>query len=1339
MPPKQKTKADLKQAVDQLTEKLRAAEARLDVDVEAERDEALERADEAERRVLDLEQEIGQLKKDLEGTTDHVASEVEREVKTRLKRAESDLAGSEEHVRQLELELGDARDEVDRLEWKLESAERDAELQAARVREQAQRDHRKELEARDELIALLKEKLSRQNEPKAMDTEAPPPSSSTGSGCTPDPQHKKETVPVANSGRTVRLSLPTLPTFSGEECRDDEDLFERWVRKLEKYAELESWSDREKLVQLELRLKGRAERLFEVLPSESKSSFKSAVEGLKKRLAPARRDALLSAQLMKRKQLPSESVDQYAQEFETLFDRSYGRRSGMDQESKDLLKRDLFVLGLKMKWQEKVLPSAKTFADSLHQARAAEEQERQLNELHKPQGSSSSAATPSNSADRGSSTSRTGHSSNSSRYPRCRECGSTRHKQRDCPQRRPPSETPARENTRSGSSSAVKAARVTRGEESLDDQCRRLADQLAEAEYQRMSKSYSSNAAVDAVTGSLGPLYYATVTVGGVPVEGMVDPGSSATIMSFNLFQKIGRRAGILKEALKPLDSGLVLRDYSQRPIPIGACVELTFEWGGKSVTSTVFLRSDLGVGGEPCLLGTNVVILLGLMVPGPGVEPRGGDRSPTVCFVQPKRVPGGGAVIVKAKLPNSTPSTDSVFFQPNQRWMADTGLKIEESVVQPDDEGCVHLLVQNPSRDTHKLSIGTPVGQLEPCVEISPGELVNDETNEEPVGLVNRIDDNVQKERVEKLKEMLRVSEEGLTQDEQTRVRDFVLEAHDVFALSELERGEVEGIRHEIDTGDSPPIRQPPRRVPFSLRPTIKGLVDNMLKTKVVQESNSPWSSPVVLVKKKSGEYRFCVDYRALNAVTRKDVFPMPRIDDMLDQLGGKKIFTTLDARSGYWQIKMGSESQEKTAFSTHDGLYEFRVMPFGVCNGPATFQRLMHHALRGFGEFCNVYIDDMIVFSSSVGEHLEHLQLVFDRLREVGVRLHPAKCEFASPKVHYLGHVITAEGILPNPDKVKAVKEFRNPTNVKEVREFLGLAGYYRRFVPNFARVAGPLHSLTRQEVPFHWTRECQQSFDSLKQLLSEPPVLAYPDFARPFTLHTDASGKGLGAVLEQEGEEGKNHPVAYASRTLSKHEKNYGITDLEALGVVWALRHFRAYLLGHACVVVTDHAPLRALLKAKHQSGKLARWGQTIAEFNVEIKYRPGRQHSNADALSRAPLESVNSVQADETTTNTVATDNMASQQRDDPQLKAIIEYLDGGILPTDEKLAKRLVLERSRFTIQDGVLFYVDVARENSLRVAVSSNSQRKLLEEIHGGSLSGHFAARSMYNTLARRY
>ena len=230
-------------------------------------------------------------------------------------------------------------------------------------------------------------------------------------------------------------------------------------------------------------------------------------------------------------------------------------------------------------------------------------------------------------------------------------------------------------------------------------------------------------------------------------------------------------------------------------------------------------------MGGKPYLLGMIVVIPLGLMVPDPGVEPRGGDRSPTVCFIQSKRVPGGGAVIVKAKLPNSAPSTDSVLFK-DRRVLFNLMTK----------GACICW-----SKIRVVISTNYPLGQLEPCVEISPGELVNDEMNEEPVGLVNQVDDNVQKERVEKLKEMLRVSEEGLMQDEQTRVRDFVLEAHDVFALSELERGEVEGIRHEIDTGDSPPIRQLPRRVPFSLRPTIKGLVDNILKTKVVQDVKQP------------------------------------------------------------------------------------------------------------------------------------------------------------------------------------------------------------------------------------------------------------------------------------------------------------------------------------------------------------------------------------------------------------------------------------------------------------------------------------------------------------------
>ena len=289
-------------------------------------------------------------------------------------------------------------------------------------------------------------------------------------------------------------------------------------------------------------------------------------------------------------------------------------------------------------------------------------------------------------------------------------------------------------------------------------------------------------------------------------------------------------------------------------------------------------------------------------------------------------------------------------------------------------------------------------------------------------------------------------------------------------------------------------------------------------------------------------------------------------------------------------WQIQMQESSQEKTAFITYDGLYEFRVMPFGLCNAPATFQRLMQRILHGLGEFSSAYIDDIIVFSGSMEEHLDHLRQVFNRLRRVGLKLHPQKCVFGSPEVLYLGHRVSAEGIMPDPQKIMAVKHFPVPGCLRELRQFLGLASYYRCFIKNFARISNPLYALLWQDVQFLWTTHCQQAFRQLKDLLTSAPVLAYPDFSIKFLLHTDASREGLGAVLEQE-EDGQKHLIAYASRTVSPTERNYGVTELEGLAVVWAIKHFRAYLVGHKCEVVTDHAPLKSLLTARHSSGRLA----------------------------------------------------------------------------------------------------------------------------------------------------
>lgn len=295
-----------------------------------------------------------------------------------------------------------------------------------------------------------------------------------------------------------------------------------------------------------------------------------------------------------------------------------------------------------------------------------------------------------------------------------------------------------------------------------------------------------------------------------------------------------------------------------------------------------------------------------------------------------------------------------------------------------------------------------------------------------------------------------------------------------------------------------------------------------------MIQPSNSPWASPVVMVRKRDGTHRFCVDYRELNSVTKADTFPLPRIDDLLDQLGAARYFSTLDLASGYWQIRMHPDSVEKTAFTTPHGLHEFRVMPFGLTNAPGVFQRLMERVLAGLNPpdgaaFVVVYIDDVLVFSRSLEEHLEHLRRVILRICEAGLKLKPSKCHFIREEVEYLGHLITPQGLKTNARLTAAVAEFPRPQNVSEVRRFLGLSSYYRRFVSNFARVASPLHALTRKGAEFEWTNECEVSFQALKEKLTSAPVLAYPSFERPFVLETDASIAGIGAVLSQPQDDG------------------------------------------------------------------------------------------------------------------------------------------------------------------------------------------------------------------------
>ena len=442
-----------------------------------------------------------------------------------------------------------------------------------------------------------------------------------------------------------------------------------------------------------------------------------------------------------------------------------------------------------------------------------------------------------------------------------------------------------------------------------------------------------------------------------------------------------------------------------------------------------------------------------------------------------------------------------------------------------------------------------------------------------------------------------------------------------DVFSQDENDLGRTNIIMHHIDTGDARPVRQPLRRYPPAHVEAISEHVDNMLKQGTIEPASSPWASKVVLVKKKDGSLRCCIDYRQLNTVTRKDVYPLPRIDDCLDAMGSATLFSTFDLRSSYHQVEVAPQDRDKTTFICPRGMYRYRTMPFGLCNAGATFQRLMDVVMSGLHlDVCLVYLDDIIIFSRTVEEHLERrLVRVLGRLRSAGLKLKPEKCSLFQRSVSFLGHVLSGEGIATDPEKIKTVTEWPVPTSVKEVRSFLGLAGYYRRFVKGYASVAAPLPALTKKDQPFVWTEETQRAFEMLRDALTLPPILAMPNDTGDFVLDTDASDQTIGAVLSQV-QDGIERVIAYASRTLDKREVNYCITRKELLAIVYSLKYFKQYLMGRHFKIRTDHAPLTWLRHTPDPIGQQARWLEIMEEYDFE--HRPGVKHGNADAISRRP---------------------------------------------------------------------------------------------------------------------
>ena len=691
-----------------------------------------------------------------------------------------------------------------------------------------------------------------------------------------------------------------------------------------------------------------------------------------------------------------------------------------------------------------------------------------------------------------------------------------------------------------------------------------------------------------------------------------------------------------------------------------------------------------------------------------------------TVAIGADVDIPGRSVVIVSGHLDGACVAPSGLI-EPQWRSGTPKHLLFARSI-SPVQEGYIKLQVTNSSPTPVKLFRGTRIGHFIPLEHVNVVDTVQEQP-EHATPPPNSID----------------LSESSLSATQKEELLSLLGCFGHVFAQEGQPRGRTTVVKHHIETSGTP-IRQPTRRLPASLKGEVDKEVQDMLQTGVIRPSTSPWSSPVVLVKKKDGSWRFCIDFRKVNEVTHRDAYPLPRIDETLDSLAHAVMFTTLDLASGYWQVELDESSKEKTAFSTPGGHYEFNVMPFGLTNAPATFQRLMECVLAGLSPAqCLIYLDDIIVYGTSFEDHLKHLEMVLTKLGEAGLKLKPSKCHFAQQQVQYLGHLISKDGVAVDPSKVEAVTSYPQPTDVKELRGFLGLANYYRRFVQGFASIAQPLYKLTRKNARgFNWTSQCQQAFDQLKKLLVNPPILAYPQFDLPFVVHTDASDHAIGGVLSQV-QDGKERVIAYWSRQLNKAQRNYSTIEREALAVVGAIQEFYPYLYGFHFDLYTDHNPLVFLKTVKDYGGRISRWLLLLQQFQFTIRYKPGGSNGNADGLSRRPPPAESDMLLTETD------DEVAATEDKDPEIIALVQDPGLGSFNLPQVQSNDRVLLEVKIALQQGTalprqfqgmreklvikgeILYHRQTDSSPLQAVIPHSLQQTVLEQIHdkGGHLGIH--------------
>jgi len=736
--------------------------------------------------------------------------------------------------------------------------------------------------------------------------------------------------------------------------------------------------------------------------------------------------------------------------------------------------------------------------------------------------------------------------------------------------------------------------------------------------------------------------------VNGVKTTGLCDTGSCISCCSESFFE-----TNFQKSELKPIDEFLRIETASGHSLPYKGYIEANIQVSGiarskQQVCLLLVVPNTAYNNRVPILLGTNVLSLLLTDcrdTHGERFLQKGKLATPFAlafrCMVirdKDLKRNHDRLAILKCAL------TQSVSIGPNQ----------SIDITCTTDKEINHLSTAAIVQETETSSlpkfvdIGPAVVRYEygknsnitvnlsnltsNVVTISPKEIIGEL---QPVTVDNSGIDQIEVEEPE-VDPLQQITIGTDVTNTQKKKLDQVLKKHKgIFSTGDTDIGQCNLYKHRIELSDPTPFKQRHRRIPPAMIDEVRTHLADLLTSGIIRKSKSPWASAVVLVRRKNGRLRLCVDYRMLNQRSVKDSYALPRVEEVFDCLHGSQWFSTIDMKSGYYQVEIEEDHKERTAFTVGSlGFYEFNKLAFGLSNSPATYQRLMEECLGEYNmKICIIYLDDIIIFSNSFEEHLERLNLVMTRLQECGIKLNAEKCFLMKKSVNFLGHVVSSEGVATDPSKIEKIKNYPKPANADELRSFIAFAGYYRKYLPNYSRLAKPLTELLpptsekklkkkKSQKSWKWEEEHEATFQKIKELLTSPPILAYPNFNEPFILHTDASTQGLGAVLYQI-QENKKKVIAYASRGLSKSEKNYSAFKLEFLALKWAITEkFSDYLVSQTFTVYTDNNPLTHILSSAKLEATGQRWVAALSDYNFSIVYRPGVNAADADTMSRYP---------------------------------------------------------------------------------------------------------------------